>query len=74
MRMLLALSRGPAFVSELAAELGVRLAHAAQQLAVLREANLVKARRCGRQVEYSLADHHVDKLVAMVVAFAERRR
>lgn len=73
-RMLLLLAQGPAFVSDLARQLGLRPSHASQQLAVLREADLVKARRRGKQVEYALVDGHVETLVEMAVAFVSARR
>jgi DNA-binding transcriptional ArsR family regulator len=74
LRMLLVLGRGPAFVSDLARELGLRLPHASQQLAALREADLVKAKRRGTKVEYTLVDHHVWTLVEMAVAIVSRQR
>lgn len=73
MRVLVALAEGPSFVSDLAQKLGVRLAHASQQLAVLREARLVRAKRRGKSVEYALADDHVRVLVAKALACAAAR-
>ncbi len=70
--MLLLLSEGPAFVSDLARDLGVRPSHASQQLAVLRDADLVAATRIGGKVEYALVDQHVRTLVEMAVACAAR--
>jgi DNA-binding transcriptional ArsR family regulator len=67
-RLLLVLARGPAFVSDLAERLHARPAHVSQQLAVLREASLVRAKRRGKKVEYALADQHVRTLVELAVA------
>lgn len=73
LRMLIELLDAPAFVSTLARQTGVRVAYASQQLAVLREAGLVCARRRGKQVEYALADAHVGILVAKAVAIGRER-
>jgi DNA-binding transcriptional ArsR family regulator len=73
-RMLLLLARGPAYVSELARALGVRPSHASQQLAVLRDADLVRADRHGGRMSYALVDRHVEVLVEKAVALADRRR
>lgn len=74
LRMLLLLGQGPAFVSVLARELGVRLSLASQQLAVLREARLVRARRRGKSVEYSLVDEHVHSLIESCLAIVRRMK
>ncbi|MFF2779382.1 ArsR/SmtB family transcription factor [Streptomyces sp. NPDC058052] len=52
-------------VAELLAEIAVEPAHLSQQLAVLRRANLVVARREGSSVRYSLTDPQVAELLAV---------
>ncbi|MFJ5710699.1 ArsR/SmtB family transcription factor [Streptomyces sp. NPDC093105] len=52
-------------VSELLAEVAVEPAHLSQQLAVLRRANLVVARREGSAVHYSLTDPRMAELLAV---------
>lgn len=72
LRMLLTLALGATSVTDLATRLGLRLSHASQQLAVLRGARLVRARRRGKQVEYSLVDDHIHELVRLALALAAR--
>lgn len=50
-------------VSELQKALGMSQSAVSHQLRVLRDANLVKFRRAGKLVYYSLADEHVDELL-----------
>ncbi|MFJ4676444.1 MULTISPECIES: ArsR/SmtB family transcription factor [unclassified Kitasatospora] len=52
-------------VAELLPETGVEAAHLSQQLAVLRRANLVVARREGSTVHYSLTSPRVAELLAV---------
>ncbi len=72
LRLLLTLALGAASVTDLATSLGLRLSHASQQLAVLRGARLVRARRRGKQVEYSLVDDHIHELVRFALALSAR--
>ncbi|MFJ6409867.1 ArsR/SmtB family transcription factor [Streptomyces hydrogenans] len=55
-------------VSEMLAEVAVEPAHLSQQLAVLRRANLVVARREGSAVHYALTDPRVAELLAVARA------
>lgn len=73
LRLLMTLAEGPIVVSALAERLRLRLPHVSQQLAVLRDANLVRATRRGQQVEYSLVDHHVDDLLGHTLAIGRHR-
>ena len=50
-------------VSELQRTLGMSQSAVSHQLRVLRDANLVKFRRAGKLVYYSLADKHVHELL-----------
>lgn len=52
-------------VTELAACLGVTVSAVSHQLAGLRRARLVAARRSGQQVFHRLHDDHVSRLVAL---------
>lgn len=72
LRLLLVLAEGGATVGTIARRLGVRLSHASQRLAVLRGARLVRAKRRGKQVEYSLVDDHIHELVRLALALAEK--
>ncbi|GHJ97220.1 transcriptional regulator [Streptomyces sp. NE5-10] len=67
-RVLELLSRREHAVSEMLAEIAVEPAHLSQQLAVLRRANLVVARREGSAVHYALTDPRVAELLAVARA------
>ncbi len=62
-RVLELLSERDHAVSEMLPEVGVEAAHLSQQLAVLRRAGLVTARREGSAVHYTLADPGVAELL-----------
>jgi len=61
-RMLDVLSRAERCVGDIAAELHVSESAVSHQLRLLRGARIVKARRDGRMVFYSLDDRHVLEL------------
>ncbi|MGW2772069.1 ArsR/SmtB family transcription factor [Streptomyces olivaceoviridis] len=62
-RVLELLSEREHAVAEMLPEVGVEPAHLSQQLAVLRRANLVKTRKEGATVYYSLTSPHVAELL-----------
>ena len=64
-RVLELLSERDYTVAEMLPEVGIELAHLSQQLAVLRRANLVTARKEGSSVRYSLTSPHVAELLAV---------
>ncbi len=55
---------GEACVCHLTAALGQRQPYVSQQLAILREANLIAERREGTLVYYRLTDEHVPDVIA----------
>ena len=59
LRILDALSRGELCVGDLAARLGVTESAVSHQLRLLRSARIVRARRDGRMIFYTLDDTHV---------------
>jgi DNA-binding transcriptional ArsR family regulator len=59
LRILDALSRGELCVGDLATQLGVTESAVSHQLRLLRSARIVRARRDGRMIFYSLDDTHV---------------
>ena len=61
-RMLDALSRSEVCVCDLAAMLGLTESAVSHQLRFLRSLRLVRSRRDGRHIYYSLADQHIVKL------------
>lgn len=71
MRMLAALSAGELCVCDLAAATGINRTRVSHQLRILREGRLVRSRREGRVIFYSLDDDHVHDLLAMGIAHAQ---
>lgn len=64
-RVLELLSEREHAVAEMLPQVGIEPAHLSQQLAVLRRANLVTARKEGSTVYYSLANPHIADLLAV---------
>lgn len=62
-RMLLALLEGELCVCDLSKALGLSLSAVSHQLRLLRGLRLVKQRRGGKMVFYSLSDGHVAKIL-----------
>ena len=65
--ILLNLSREERCVSDLAALLNISESATSQHLRLLRTLRLVRSRRQGRNVFYSLDDHHVRQLLEVCV-------
>lgn len=63
-RIVSALMYGELCVCDIAAALDMSVSAVSHQLRVLRQAKMVRARRDGKQVFYSIDDHHVGILVA----------
>jgi DNA-binding transcriptional ArsR family regulator len=59
LRILDALSRGELCVGDLSGQLGVTESAVSHQLRLLRNVRIVRARRDGRMIFYSLDDRHV---------------
>jgi DNA-binding transcriptional ArsR family regulator len=72
-KLLCALSLRELCVCDLSAVLGMTQSAVSHQLRILRGAHLVKFRKQGKVVYYSLADVHVSRLLAMGVEHAEER-
>lgn len=70
-RLLWALTGGELSVSELAEQVGKPAPSVSQHLAKLRMARLVRTRREGTTIFYSLENEHVSQLVADAVFNAE---
>ena len=69
-RILWALDKHEMCVCDLAALLGMTKSAISHQLAVLRRANLVRFRRDGKVVYYSIADDHVHIMLDGCIAHA----
>ncbi|MGN1399769.1 MAG: ArsR/SmtB family transcription factor [Erysipelotrichaceae bacterium] len=64
-RILFALFDQEKSVSEIARELTMTDSAVSHQLKILKQSKLVKSKRCGKQMYYSLADDHVKTIIAM---------
>jgi DNA-binding transcriptional ArsR family regulator len=73
-RLLDALSRSELPVRELARLLGLTESAVSHQLRLLRGMHLVRPRRAGRQVFYSLDDEHIVRLFEQGLTHVEERR
>lgn len=71
LRLVAALSAGELCVCDLAAATGINRTRVSHQLRILREGRLVRSRRDGRVIFYSLDDDHVHDLLAMGIAHAQ---
>lgn len=60
-------------VNEIVALTGASQSLVSHQLKILKDADLVQARRDGRQVFYSLSDIHIQKLIEVVLEHVQER-
>lgn len=67
-RILLLLSQKEANVNEIANELNMNQSAISHQLKNLKQSNLIKSRRDGQAIYYSLDDDHVYKIIEMGMA------
>ena len=67
-RVLELLREGERSVGELIPEVGLEASHLSQQLAVLRRANVVQARKDGTTVRYSVTDERMFQLLEVAKA------
>lgn len=63
--ILSALSMGELCVGDLSSLLNLSLSAISHQLRILKGSKLVRARRSGKEIYYSLADNHVVKILEM---------
>ena len=63
LKILLAIGEGEVCVCCISELLGMSVSAVSHQLKTLRQAHLVKTRRDGRNIYYSLDDHHVRNLL-----------
>lgn len=73
-RILDALTRAEVPVCDLAEMLGISQSAVSHQLRVLRQARLVKSRRDGQHIYYTLDDHHIVKLFEQGLEHVEERK
>jgi ArsR family transcriptional regulator, lead/cadmium/zinc/bismuth-responsive transcriptional repressor len=70
-RILDALTAGELCVCDIATVVGITESAVSHQLRLLRGMRLVRARRAGRQVFYTLDDHHIVELLRLAVTHVE---
>jgi DNA-binding transcriptional ArsR family regulator len=73
-RILDALSRAELCVQDIARQVDLSESAVSHQLRLLRGTRLVRPRRAGRQVFYTLDDHHIVKLFAQGLEHAQESR
>lgn len=64
LRLIEQLGEGERCVTELAEQSGTKMSTLSQQLRTLRAERIVKHRREGKHIYYSLADDHIRELIA----------
>lgn len=64
-KILYALFESECCVSDMSELLGISQPATSYQLKILRQAKLIKARKAGKTVYYSLADDHVKTIIGM---------
>ncbi len=67
LKLVMALLKGNMCVYHLAEVANTSISGVSHQLRILREANVVKVERLGRNMEYSIADEHIRKIVGIGV-------
>ena len=72
-RILDAISDGELCVCDIASLVGMSESAVSHQLRLLRTMRLVRARRAGRQVFYSVDDHHILELLALAATHVQER-
>ena len=73
-RILDALARDEMPVCDLAKMLGVTQSAVSHQLRLLRQARLVRSRRDGQHIHYTLDDHHIVRLFEQGLQHVEERK
>lgn len=63
LKILIALTEGEKCVTDIGEELEMSATAISHQLRILKQSHLVKYRRDGKQIYYSLADDHVEKII-----------
>ena len=73
LKILLALSCGELCVEHITQAVGGNQSNVSHQLRILKDARIVRSRRSGKNILYSVADEHVTAIVLMSRAHAECR-
>jgi ArsR family transcriptional regulator, lead/cadmium/zinc/bismuth-responsive transcriptional repressor len=73
-RILDALSRSELCVCDIASRVGLTESAVSHQLRLLRDSRVVRTRRNGRQIFYTLDDQHIVKLLSQGLEHVEERQ
>ncbi|EOK48175.1 ArsR family transcriptional regulator [Enterococcus faecalis EnGen0062] len=73
LRILLLLKEGEHNVTEISEQLGMEQSAVSHQLKLLRDSRVVKARREGKMIFYTLDDHHVIDILNQTFEHIEHR-
>lgn len=71
LRILFALDTSEMCVCDIAAAVGMTKSAVSHQLRALRQSRLIKSRKSGKNVYYSLADSHVEDIIEKALEHAE---
>lgn len=71
LKILLALTEGEMCVLHIVEAVGGNQSAVSHQLRILRDHRIIKARRDGQNIAYSLADEHVRELLSMALDHAD---
>ena len=71
--ILCALSRHRLCVCELAEVLDMTSSAISHQLRLLKQTGLVRSRRAGKSVAYSIADPHIEEIFTLALAYSEEK-
>ena len=71
--ILCALSRHQLCVCELAAVLEMSSSAISHQLRLLRQTGMVRSRRAGKSVVYTIADPHIEEIFSIALAYSEEK-
>ncbi len=72
-KIALTLTNNEMCVHDIAGATGISESAASHQLRILRSLRLVKHRRQGKQIFYSLDDHHIEKLIQVATEHIAER-
>ena len=73
LKIAITLSKAEMCVHDIAGAAGISESAASHQLRILRSLRLVKHRRDGKQIFYSLDDHHIEKLIQVATEHIAER-
>ena len=71
LKILVLLDKEPLYVCGIAEALGMTKSAVSHQLKLLRQHDLIRSQRCGKNVLYSLADSHVRDIVEKAIEHLE---